>query len=324
MNNTNSQKSTLLMRSCAGFLPSPTPANKWEREGRAWYNRDPRGFTELRNEQHATLVEHFKAISNTIELDAIHENPDLVFTADGSISLAAEGQTTTILSSFLNPNRQGEEQYYTDYFNAQTKRTLIQSPYAFEGNGDCLYDPFRDCFWSGYHANPDPKTAHEGRGDIRANTWLAQQMSIPAHNLENNAPYYHIDTALSPLPRGHIVVFEGGLTQQGYNHLGNTAIKKFNLNPDEYLIKISAEDANKFACNIRCIGNTLVMPECSIALQDQLKYAGYEVITTPVTAFIAGGGAVHCLTNAIDEQRIIGGYFRQNHLMPKTASALVL
>jgi hypothetical protein len=49
------------------------------------------------------------------------------------------------------------------------------------------------------------------------------------------------------------------------------------------------------------------MPKCSNSLKDRLSQKGYEVVTTDMTQFIYSGGAMHCLTNNLNEIRVIGG-----------------
>lgn len=310
-----------VMREPAGFIPAETPANRWERAGREWYDHDPQGFREVRNEQHHALQTHVQSVAEIDLLPAVQEMGDLVFTADALFALNAH----IVRGKFLNPNRVGEEAYYNGTIEKYgNDKTIITSPHAFEGNGDCLYDPYRGIILSGYHNNPIAKNASEGRGSQLANAWLRQHLNVPVTNVENKKPFYHIDTAMACLNRGHIMICEEGISAQSLKHLAKTLFTPYGLNPDEYLIQVSAKDANQFACNVRNIGNTIIMPECSTQLQDTLKRKGYDVTTTPMTAFIAAGGAVHCTTNPINQRHVQGGYHadQNRHLMPAAPAVL--
>ena len=108
-----------------------------------------------------------------------------------------------------------------------------------------------------------------------------------------DARFYHIDTALSPLPGGEVMYFPGAFTQ-----VGRAAIRD-RVAPDQR-IEINVEDATQLAANAVCLGNTVVLSGCSKPLRAQLEERGYRVVVTPLRAFARSGGAAFCLTLRLD------------------------
>jgi len=101
----------------------------------------------------------------------------------------------------------------------------------------------------------------------------------------------------------------------------HNAFDCFGLDRAEYLIEVSKEDASAYACNGRCVDNTVVMPECSEALQEKLRTHGYDVITTDMSQFIHTGGAIHCVTNTSADTRLPGGTIQSRFPQQKPAAS---
>jgi N-dimethylarginine dimethylaminohydrolase len=291
-------------------------ANKFEIEGYKEYIKDPKEFLRDAHRQHKKLKNLFGSIgAHVIEVEPKEGEHDAVFTADAFLSIVKNGwnitknqsvssHALTILSHFSNEERQGEVVIHADFFEKQTPgRTMIRSHYRMEGTGDNLYDPFRDLFWSGYVHNASRATASAGRSDIRAHAALASTTGVEVISLEVKSPFFHDDTSVGLLPRGHVVCFPDGLHPKSYQTLIEQAFHRFDLSPETHLIRVSEEDAKRLACNFRCVGDTVVMPLCSDDLIDRIRKAGYRPVNTDVGKFIAAGGAIHCLTNNINEQR---------------------
>ena len=293
------------------------PANDFSVNGYEEYAKDPEAFVAKAREQWTKLRDIFNQLSvKTVVMNADPKNPDQVFTADPSLSFKTEqGQLITIFSRFSNENRQAEVDNQVAFF--ETKKpgnVLINSHFRTEGTGDNVYDPFRDVFWSGYTNTPGREGATSGRSDKRAHNTLSYATGVEVISLEVRKPFFHIDTCLAPLPSGHVVCYKGGMSEADFEKMQKNAFDRFGLPRHEYLIEVSESDAAKLACNLRCVGNTIVMPECSQDLQNKLTEIGYKVITTDMSQFIHTGGAVHCLTNNINETRIKGGYAKKQGL----------
>ena len=303
----------------APYEDGHAPANDFSVEGHEAYARDPKAFVAEARDQWLRLKDIFNSLNvKTIVLEPEPGNLDQVFTADPSISLKTEkGKLVTIFSRFSNEGRQPEVEVQAAFFEAdQSDAEFISASHRIEGTGDNVYDPFRDVFWSGYTSKPGREGTAAGRSDRHAHELLSEATGVEVISLEVQKPFFHIDTALAPLPSGHIVCYRGGMSAEAFEEMQQKAFDRYGLPRNEYLIEVSESDAVKFACNLRCIGDTIVMPTCSRALQNRLIETGYKVITTDMSHFIQSGGAVHCVTNNINETRVKGGYVAKLRLAP--------
>lgn len=319
MTDTASPKQTFLMAEPdflaieKPFDDGHAPANEFSIQGYEEYSKDPEAFVAKAKKQWTTLKDTFNAIgAKTIVLKSDPSNPDQAFTADPSVSLKqADGSLVTLFSKFSNEQRQAEVAAHEDLLEQENGRTLADSHFHMEGVGDNVYDPYRDVFWSGFTQTPGREGADTGRTDKRSHDALSALTGVKVISLETQKPFFHIDTALAPLPSGHVLCFKGGMTDAAYEKMQQEAFDKFGLSRKDYLIDVSAEDAAGLACNLRYVDSTVVMAKCSQPLQNKLKSIGYDVITVDVSQFIHAGGAVHCLSNPINEPRVPGGYAKK-------------
>ncbi len=313
-------------------IPEPDPdagyANSFAIKGREEYLKDPAGFREIAKKQWQALKEIFNTLGvDTIEMTPIENLPDQVFTADPSLSLItttgkeaqrSEAKAITILSLFSNEERQDEQKATVSFIEEEVpSRPMVQSHFRTEGTGDNVYDPFRDIFWSGFVPDPSRKTADSGRSDLRAHAVLKAVTGVPVVSMAVKKPFFHIDTSMAPLSNGHIICYKDGMRREAFEKLLQEGLDRYGLSREEYLIEVSKEDAAAYACNLRCVGDTIVMPLCSNELQETLRDKGYKVLTTDLSHFIYSGGAVHCLTNNLNESRVVGGVARQQGIKPK-------
>lgn len=292
--------------------PQHGHANDFAEDGYRLYLQDPNDFLKNAMRQWDSLRHAFEAAGARVVLvDPDPQAEDAVFTADPTLSLVLGNnlKPVTILSKFSNEPRQREVQMsLAKILEFSSDRDVTDAPYHSEGTGDNVYDPFRDCFWSGHVNEPGRKNASSGRSDIRSHDLLSKITGVPVISMGVVRPYFHIDTSMAPLPGGEIVVYKDGMTQEAYQNILDKGMKPFGLNPDQYIIPVSKEDALRYACNLRTIGNTVVIPECSPELQKRISDRGYTVVTAPLTYFMATGGAPHCLGNNLNETRIVNGY----------------
>ena len=75
-----------------------------------------------------------------------------------------------------------------------------------EGAGDCVWDQARNLFWMGYGQRSDAASRYEV-----AETFAAEVVSLELAD----ARFYHLDTALCPLPRGEVVYLPSAFTRAG-------------------------------------------------------------------------------------------------------------
>jgi N-dimethylarginine dimethylaminohydrolase len=214
--------------------------------------------------------------------------PDLVFTANAAVVL----DRVALLARFRYPQRQREEEHFEAAFRSLQGRGLIDAVrtlpagLVLEGAGDCVWDETRNLFWIGFGPRSDAACV-EAVKDV---------FGVPAIGLALADPrFYHMDTALCPLPGGEIMFVPGAFTPQG-----QAAIRD-RVNPAQ-LIEVGIEDACRLAANAVCVGNTLVMSGCSEHLRSNLEKRGYLVTANPLHSFLRSGGAAFCLTLRLDRQ----------------------
>jgi len=212
--------------------------------------------------------------------------PDLVFTANAAVVL----DRTALLARFRHPERQCEERHFEAAFRALQARGIIDTVrhlpagLVLEGAGDCVLDRTRNLFWMGYGP----------RSDAAARPAVEELFGLEAVSLELADPrFYHMDTALSPLPGGEVMYFPGAFTANG------RAVIHERVEPDQR-IEIGSEDAAQLAANAVCVGDALVMSGCGDRLRAELNERGYRVIVVPLPSFLRSGGAAFCLTLRLD------------------------
>jgi N-dimethylarginine dimethylaminohydrolase len=102
-----------------------------------------------------------------------------------------------------------------------------------------------------------------------------------------------MDTALAPLPGGEVMYVPDAFTAAG------RAVIYDRVAPDAR-IALGEEDAARLAANAVCLGNAVVMSDCSAGLRAELTERGYRVLTTPLPSFLRSGGSAFCLTLRLD------------------------
>jgi N-dimethylarginine dimethylaminohydrolase len=260
--------------------PWMDPAS-WERHARAQ--------AAAASEQWAALHRALRELGAEIELVPPAKGlPDLVFTANAAVVLDRKA----LLARFRYPQRQGEEAHFAAAFTALQARGLVDQVKALpdgivlEGAGDCVWDASRQQFWLGYGP----------RSDLAARRAVEDAFGFETVALELADPrFYHMDTALSPLPGGEVMYLP-----QAFTAAGRAAIHA--RVPAHQRIEIAPDDGEKLAANAVCLGDTIVMSACSEALRAKLAARGYGVVTVPLDAFLASGGSAFCLTLRLDRE----------------------
>jgi N-dimethylarginine dimethylaminohydrolase len=256
--------------------------NSWARDRRA-HAAAARQWEAL----HGKLIEHGAAVEFVPPVAGL---PDLVFTANGAVVLDRE----VLLARFRHPERQREEAHFEKTFRALQAHGLVDGirrlpdNLVLEGAGDCVWDGKRKSFWMGYGPRSDFEARH-AVADLFGHDVLALELADPR--------FYHMDTALAPLPHGEVMYLPGAFTAAG-----NAAIRDRVVSHDR--VAIAFEDARRFAANTVCLGDTLIMSGCGARLRAELTERGYQVVTTPLTSFVRSGGAAFCLTLRLDRESL--------------------
>jgi len=318
----NTSKDPVLLMCSPDFyeISGPDPetgkyANKFAEVSHKEFKKDPQAFVDRAKKQWGAYKSTLTTLGvSVMELEPKKGQGDLVFTADPTLSLVtqdalnADPRVITMTSRFSNTERQVEVEHNVRFVEGfDPARGIASAHFNTEGTGDNYYDPFRDVYWSGYTDNPSRANASAGRSDIRAHKGLEAVTGVPVVSMAVEEPFFHIDTCMTPLTNGHVIAYKDGMKPEAFETLMREGFERYDMNPDEYLILVDMEDAKQYACNLRCVGNTLIMPQVSEGLQDCLKSKGYEVVCLDMSVFINDGGAMHCLTNNLNEQRVKGG-----------------
>lgn len=294
--------------------------------------------SEMAEAQHANycalLTKHNigTTIIDTDMIDMPHEKMhDLVYMADQHCSIYTvkkneDGEITItyylMLSNFANLSRQAEvdiQAYYLQQNFAQTKAQypnlnfqMIEQAFDYKSEGgDYRYSAFHGVMMIGNRADGavDPKG---GRTDIRAHKQFHELTNIPILSLEVSEPYFHLDTVLAPLWKGHMIVYPDGMSKESYSRLRHEAFEKYGLDPNEYCIEVSQADAENFACNAVVTGvNTILIPKVSDELVQRISAKGYNVEMIDVSEFIKGAGALNCMKCDSNMVHIPGGLMQQ-------------
>lgn len=253
----------------------------WARDGLAPQLAARREWTRL----HRALIGLGAAIDM---VPAAAGLPDLVFTANAAVVLDG----TALLARFRHPERRGEEAVIAAAFRALAARghiarlATLPEEMVLEGAGDCVWDQVRRQFWLGYGP----------RSDLAARRVVEEIFGVESVALALADPrFYHMDTALCPLPRGEVIYVPGAFTAGGLGRL------RERVAPDQR-IELDAADAARLAANAVSIGDAVVLSRCSDTLSRQLAERGYRVISTPLDSFLRSGGSAFCLTLRLDHR----------------------
>jgi N-dimethylarginine dimethylaminohydrolase len=287
MNNMNSPRARFLMCPPEHFAVSYA-INPWMDPQR--WARDKRAHmaaTREWNALHDKLIE----LGAAVELmPAAPGVPDLVFTANAAVVL----DRRALLARFRHEERRREEPHFAATFRALQARGLIDelrslSPeMVLEGAGDCVYDGSRDLFWMGHGPRSD-RAAAAVVSDTFAREVVALELADPR--------FYHMDTALCPLPGGEVMYLPGAFAADALREMhARVALSD--------RIEIVVEDGCQLAANAVCVGRTILLSTASNALCDQLHRRGYEVAKTPLGSFLRSGGSAFCLTLRLDRSSV--------------------
>jgi N-dimethylarginine dimethylaminohydrolase len=216
--------------------------------------------------------------------------PDLVFTANAAVVLDGKA----LLARFRHPERQPEEAHFAAAFRALQARGLIDAVrrlpkgLVLEGAGDCVWDARRNLFWMGYGPRSDAGAARAVK-DMFDQDVVALELA--------DARFYHMDTALAPLPGGEVMYLPSAFTAAGLAAIRERVAR-------EERIEIAIEDGRRLAANAVSLGSTLIMSGCGPRLRAQLAERGYEVAATPLSSFLRSGGSAFCLTLRLDRRSV--------------------
>lgn len=212
-------------------------------------------------------------------------SPDMVFTANAG--LVHKG--VVALSSFLHPERQGEEPHFRKWFD-DSGFSVCEMPRStpFEGEGDALFEVDGSCLWAG-HGIRTRESSHRRLSE----TWNVEV--IPLRLVDPR--FYHLDTCFCPLFGGYAMYFPSAFDAD--------SLARIEARYSEHKrVRVSDADALRFACNAVNVGRTIVLNEISDSLRDRLELLGFRVVEVRLTEFLKAGGAAKCLALRLSEMEV--------------------
>lgn len=211
-------------------------------------------------------------------------SPDMVFTANAG--LVHRG--TVALSSFLHPERQGEEPHFRRWFGESGfKMSAIPRETPFEGEGDALFEADGSRLWAG-HGIRSRESSHRHLSE----TWNIEVISLRLIDPR----FYHLDTCFCPLFRGYLMYFPPAFDAESIAKI-ETRYR------EEKRIPVSEPDALRFACNAVNVGRVILVNSVSSQLSRKLENLGFKVVQVHLTEFLRAGGAAKCLVLRLSEMQ---------------------
>ena len=236
-------------------------------------------------EQWAHLHDALAQVACVELVDPEPGSPDMVFTANAG--LVHNG--TVALSSFLHPERQGEEPHFRKWFDdcGFTVREISRST-PFEGEGDALFEGDGSRLWAG-HGVRTRLSSHPRLRD----TWGVEVISLRLVDPR----FYHLDTCFCPLFGGYLIYFPGAFDAESRARIEARY-------PREKRICVSEADALRFACNAINLGRFVLLNVISDELAGRLQSLGFHVAQVALSEFLKAGGAAKCLVLRLSEMNV--------------------
>jgi N-dimethylarginine dimethylaminohydrolase len=209
--------------------------------------------------------------------------PDMVFTANAALIY----RNIAVMARFRHSQRQGEVAFDEAWLRAAGFEIRhVPEDLHFEGAGDALF--CGDTLFAGYRI----------RSDARGHQQIGAMLGCRVIPVELVDPYYyHLDTCFCPLASGQAIYFP-----PAFDSYGRAAL---NAHIGE-LIEVTADEAQRFACNAVVVGKTVVTNTGCPALHRSLGERGFAARVTPLDEFVKAGGSAKCLTLRLDGEDAAG------------------
>jgi N-dimethylarginine dimethylaminohydrolase len=231
---------------------------------------------KLENEYESIVSAH-QAAGRTLDFikpDA--GQPDMTYTANQALIRGKKA----VLGN-LPPERDGEIHFLKPWLQSAGFE-VIESPYRFSGQGDAV---------------PTGTGAvikgREWRSDPRSDDFIRDALGyeiIPIHTVSN--AWYDDDLVFGVIAPGLIAV--------AWDVLDKPSQKLLRQRTDLEYIDVSLLEAQNFVCNLVSDGKTVIMPEGSPNLANELMKRDFNVVTCSIAQLKLGGGAIRCTTLALD------------------------
>lgn len=262
-----------------------------------WKKNGPKIYKDIQAFWRAGAQEITKRGAQLIVIPADVNCPDQVFAADSSLTFIKEdGDIIALMSRMKYPERKAEVEHARKPLQ-EAGFTLIESDCIREGSGDTLFDPNTGMWFLGKGKRTAP-----GAG---------QQLSVLSERPVVEIPtidehFYHLDTFLTFLPKGHVMFYKDVMTPGAYEFLCS-------LYPVNKRLEINREAAMKFSTNIQMIAEDknrspldhtlMISADCPQDVKQQLREWGYQLKPLKIRAARLAGGGIHCCFQRVCDLR---------------------
>lgn len=208
-----------------------------------------------------------------------HEDglPDMVFTANAGLVRGND----VVLSRFRHKERQGEERFFSEWFERRGFKVLRVTSGAFEGEGDALFAG--DRLFCGYGFRSDLSAHEEAASLLSAREVVAVELTDPR--------FYHLDTCFCPLTKDLAMFYPGAFSPAGVRDLERSI----------ELVPVPDQDAEKFVCNAVVLGTDVVVAAGCELTYSLLQARGFTAHPVDLSEFIKAGGAAKCLSLRLEQ-----------------------
>lgn len=226
------------------------------------------------------LVAVYRRLGHRVDvLDAVPGLPDMVFAANGAVSVGRR----TYGASFAFAQRQPEARWHADFLRSGG-RTVATPAHVNEGEGDFLVLAHAILAGTGF------------RTSIAAHVEAAEVLDRPVVSLELVDPrFYHLDTALAVLDDELVAYHPPAFSP------GSRAVLA-HLFPDAILV--GDDDAAQLGLNAVSDGEHVIHAPGAATFAAQVRERGLTPIGVDTSELLKGGGGAKCCTLEVREAEV--------------------
>lgn len=255
---------------------------------------------KLAMEQHRNVVKHLSRNVNYVVEKTGESIPDIVFIANGGLSLPRLPEPVMILPWMKFEQRRNELKYLKEIYDDLNIKTI-----EFPGNSQAPYEGVAESKWfnngelliMGYGYRSTKETVHKMRILLHEiyTSYNVQPPHIISFHIQSYN-YYHLDIAMLGISETECVIHKDAIKPKDLAKLKT------------YLSTIHVIDINdKFCLNAVMDGDNIlthkmVYPEAKTTLE---SVTGKTVVECDVSEFEKAGGGVRCLVIDVYDPRLV-------------------
>ncbi len=216
----------------------------------------------------------------THTIPAVREYPDLVFTANQSLTFWNDGPGV-LMSHMQSEFRRGEVPLLEKWYKDQNYKIhhLPEGSSFLEGNGDVIPHPGKNIFWGGC----GPRTRKEVYAEVEKVTRKTIILLPLIHEL-----FYHLDTCFSVLNENTVVFLPEAFAPETVNMIREMF---------PVAIETDLHECKSFFTG-NCHspdGKNVIYQKGAKRLEEKLSRAGFALHPLETSEFMKSGGSVFCM-----------------------------